>query len=438
MPSGPASIAVTAGSPQSAKINTTFANRLKVLVKNLNNDPVSNATVAFAAPASDASGSFAGGVTTAVTNSNGVATAPAFTANGVKGSYFVTASVGPLSTSFALTNTGVNSVAAIDTPMPVSVVPASGTALGQTFTYTFRDPNGVDKLSVLNVLVSNALDGRQACYLAYVPSGPTTGTLLLVGDAGDAAGPFSALALPGDGSVSNSQCTINGTGSSVTVDGDTMTLNLAATFSPDFIGNKVVYLAARDTFGKNSGWQALGVWEVPTQPHTGPTVVVMNPARTNNAVSQAYTFTFTDSFGFQDLSILNVLVNTALDGRNACYIAYVPSGATTGTVYLVGDSGNSAGPYQALAIPSSGSIQNSQCAINGQGSSVTGSGTTLNLTLALNFSDGFAGNQVIYAAARSTRQNTDWQAKGTVTVFGYALGDSHIDDRQLLAAEPDA
>src|SRR6185295_12817523 len=101
---------------------------------------------------------------------------------------------------------------------------------------------------------------------------------------------------------------------------------------------KVVYMAARDSFGKNSGWQALGVWEIPTAPHSGPTVVSMSPARTNNALSQAYTFNFTDSFGFQDLSILNVLVSTALDGRSACYIAYVPSGATTGTVYLVGDA----------------------------------------------------------------------------------------------------
>ena len=421
---GPASISVAGGSPQSATINTAFADTLKVLVKDSNGHPISGATVTFAAPPSGAGAAFAGGVTTAVSDLFGVATSAPLIANGTAGSFAITARVGALTTTFALFNAAPVSAHSIDLPTPVSVVPASGTAMSQTFTYAFRHPGGADKFSVLNILINNAVDGRQGCYLAYVPSSLTTGTLLLVGDGGDAGGPFSALSLPGDGSISNSQCTISGTGSSVTGEGENMTLNLAATFSPNFAGNKVVYMAARDTLSKNSGWQALGVWEVPSQPRTGPFVLAMNPARTNNAVSQAYTFTFTDTFGFQDLSILNVLVNTAIDGRSACYIAYLPSSATTGTVYLVGDAGSSGGPFQALAIPSAGSIQNGQCAINGLGSSATGSGNTVTLTLAMTFSDTFAGNQVFYAAARSDRDNTGWQAKGTVTVLGMPLANS--------------
>jgi len=48
---------------------------------------------------------------------------------------------------------------------------------------------------VVNVLINNFLDGRQACYLAYVVS---PGFLLLVDDAGDAGGPFAGS--------QNSQC----------------------------------------------------------------------------------------------------------------------------------------------------------------------------------------------------------------------------------------
>ena len=45
------------------------------------------------------------------------------------------------------------------------------------------------------------IDGRQACFLAFVSSGATTGSVLLV----DAAG----VGIPSNGTASNSRCTIN-------------------------------------------------------------------------------------------------------------------------------------------------------------------------------------------------------------------------------------
>jgi hypothetical protein len=101
------------------------------------------------------------------------------------------------------------------------------------------------------------------CYIAYVPSGPTTGTVLLVNDAGAEGGPFQALALPGAATVQNSQCTISGAGSSVSSSGNTLTLNLATAFSSGFAGNRVFYLAARNNGAGNSDWQAVGSVTVP-------------------------------------------------------------------------------------------------------------------------------------------------------------------------------
>ena len=49
----------------------------------------------------------------------------------------------------------------------------------ESFTYTFSNPGGAANLGVLNILISKALDGQNACYLAYVPAGLTAGTLLL-------------------------------------------------------------------------------------------------------------------------------------------------------------------------------------------------------------------------------------------------------------------
>jgi len=238
---------------------------------------------------------------------------------------------------------------------------------------------------------------------------------LLVNDAGDAGGPYQPLTIPSASTVNNSQCTINGTGSSVNGSGNVLTLTLAMTFSAGFQGNRVMYMAARDTASNNSGWQALGVWNVPGPAPAGPAVTGVTPARSVTA-SQTYTFTYTDTNGYQDLSVLNVLINNSIDGHNACYIAYVPSGAATGTLLLVNDAGDAGGPYQTLTIPGAGSINNSQCTINGAGSSATGSGNTLTLTLPITFSPGFAGNRIIYPAARTNSLTSNWQAVGTATV----------------------
>lgn len=101
------SILASAGTPQSATVNTPFGTALQATVTS-GGTPVSGATVTFTAPNSGASGTFGGSVTaTATTNASGVATAPGMTANGQTGSYSVTASTAGVTTpaSFSLTNT---------------------------------------------------------------------------------------------------------------------------------------------------------------------------------------------------------------------------------------------------------------------------------------------------------------------------------------------
>jgi len=143
----PASITATAGTPQSAAINTQFATALQATVKDSFNNPVSGVSVTFLAPASGASGTFSisappaagtAGVATppaftsgtkrakgrdsssnprgasatfsgsaiVATDPTGVAIAPAFTANSVTGGYTVTVSAAGVKVpaSFSLTN----------------------------------------------------------------------------------------------------------------------------------------------------------------------------------------------------------------------------------------------------------------------------------------------------------------------------------------------
>jgi len=298
-------------------------------------------------------------------------------------------------------------------PAAGSTSPGFGGAANQTFTFTFSDTGGYQNLSVVDVLINNALDGRHACYVAFVPSGATSGSVYLVDDAGDAGGPYQGLVLPGSGTVSNGQCTISGAGSSVVGSGNTLTLTLAIAFSASFGGNQVVYTSAGDKSSANSGWQALGTWGVPGAAPSGPSVSAMSPARTNSLGPTTYAFTFTDTNGWQDIAVANILINGAIDGRHGCYLAFVPS---SNSLLLVDDAGDAGGPYSGMVLPGAGTVSNSQCSISGAGSSVSGSGNTLTLTLAMTFNQSFAGNQIFFLAARNNALNSNWQAVGSVSV----------------------
>jgi hypothetical protein len=315
---------------------------------------------------------------------------------------------------------------------PLDVSPGAGSGAGKIFAITFQDINGYADLKILDILFSTFLDGQNACYLAFLPYSSTSGGVFLVDDGGDAGGPFAGALLvngSGSGSIGNSQCTISASGSSVVASGNILTLNLQMTFAPGWAGNKVFYLAAR-TATANSGWQAWGTWEVPGPATAGPGVGPMTPSR-SATMGQTYTFTFTDTNGYGALAVVDVLTRSQLDGSGACYFAYAPTTATTGYLYLVDDAGD--GGYalgSPILLSSGGILKNSQCAINTAGSSASASGNTLTLNLALIFSDGFAGNQVFFEAARDgANGSSGWQAVGSVNVSGFeslTLSDTSI------------
>ncbi len=122
-------ITATAGTPQSAIINSAFATALQANVKESGVNQ-SGIPVTFTAPGSGASGTFSS-LATLNTDSSGVATAPTFTANGIAGTYNVVAGIGTglPTASFALTNTP----AATTTVVTASPNPSN---FNQTVTFT--------------------------------------------------------------------------------------------------------------------------------------------------------------------------------------------------------------------------------------------------------------------------------------------------------------
>jgi hypothetical protein len=134
----------------------------------------------------------------------------------------------------------------------------------------------------------------------------------------------------------------------------------------------------------------------------------VTPAASSGSSVQL-TATYTAPGGYQTLDVLNILINTALDGRKACYLAY---SRPSNVLYVVADNGD-AGQVSGKAMDGTGSVGNGQCTVQLNGSSATGSGNNFSLVLNLSFDASFAGNRVIYAAARDVAQNNSgWKTVG--------------------------
>jgi trimeric autotransporter adhesin len=136
----PASIIATTGSGQSALVGTAFATPLQVKVLDSNSKPVAGVAVGFSSSLSGAGVTFS--ASTCMTDVTGSCSVTA-TANQVGGTSTVMASVGALSTSFTLTNTGPHAyvvTVATDTTTGVATncVDQSGSA-GDNTNCSLRD-----------------------------------------------------------------------------------------------------------------------------------------------------------------------------------------------------------------------------------------------------------------------------------------------------------
>jgi len=232
---------------------------------------------------------------------------------------------------------------------------------------------------------------------------PVSNSLYLNNDAGTG---LSVGVTPGSSSsVSNSQCTLSGAGSSVTTTLNSLTVTYNITFAGGFAGAQNAYLYAAGGTG-NSGWTQKGTWTVGT-PVLGP--VSLTPG-SGTGFTQAFTASYADPNGASDLQTVYLLFNTAISAANACYVQYNPA---TNSLYLNDNSGN---PLPTAVTPgSSSSVSNSQCTLSGTGSSVTASGTNLAVTYNITFASTFTGakNSYMYAAGSST--NSGWVQEGTWT-----------------------
>jgi hypothetical protein len=286
----------------------------------------------------------------------------------------------------------------------VSVTPNAGAGTAKTFTFAYNDSDGASDLNTVYGLFNTSTATSSACYVYYVQS---ANLLYLQNNAGTAA--QGSVTPAQTGTVSNSQCSINGATSSVSVSGNSLRVAVTVTFRAAFAGTENIYMNATSNEGQTSGGlTAEGTWN--TSADVAPTAVSVTPA-SGTGTSQTFSFEFADGNGNQDLNTVSAIVNTSTATANACYVYYVKA---ANALYLENNAGTGA---QGSVTPGvAGTVSNSQCTISGTGATVTLSGNDLTVTVPITFQSTFTGAQNVYLSATDDEGLTSgWQELGTWT-----------------------
>lgn len=141
----------------------------------------------------------------------------------------------------------------------------------------------------------------------------------------------------------------------------------------------------------SSGFLLLAAVCIPLYAAT-PGLVSVSPS-SGSGLNPTFTFTISDSAGFQDIKGVNVLINSSFSGTNACWL-FLDISSTRNTITLASDDASTWISTTTNVTPG-----NSQCIFSRNGFTVSGSGNTLTWTIALNFFSGFAGAKTVYLRA---------------------------------------
>ena len=286
-------------------------------------------------------------------------------------------------------------------PQMVSVVQGTAAGGAPTFAVTVQDGNGYSDIQTVDFLIDGQLSGVNACYLVYKRG---TNLIYLLND--DSSASLTPVTPDTSAWVSNSQCTLLAADSSITGNGNAMTVQFGVRYKSGFTGLKSIYVSARDFGDADTGWQTTGTTTI--GPNVVPQAVSVVPT-TLGTDSAALTVTTQDGNGYSDILAVYLLIDRTLSGLNACYLAYHRD---TNELYLLNDAGTIWFP--AGAPSASGKVSNSQCTLNTASSSVTGTGATLSVVFSLQFQPGFAGSKSFYVVAFDFSNSTGgWQTEGS-------------------------
>ena len=293
------------------------------------------------------------------------------------------------------------------TPAAVSVAPSSGSGASQSFALQYSDTAGAANLQTVWVYFSSTLanPASNSCLLYYNVAANLINLAQNSGTTWVSATPGASTTLQ------NTQCSLNVAAMTLSLSGNTLTLNLPITFLPAYVGGKNIYLYAADVSGANSGWQQRGTWTVPAASGT-PAAVSVAPSSGSGA-SQSFALQYSDTAGAANLQTVWAYFSSTLanPASNSCLLYYNVAANLINLAQNSGTAWVSATPGAATTL------QNSQCSLNVAATTVVLSGNTLTLTLPMTFLPAYAGAKNIYLyAADVSGSASGWRQLGTWTV----------------------
>ena len=126
----------------------------------------------------------------------------------------------------------------------------------QTFNVVAMDPNGATDIQAVYLIFGSSTPPAPAsCFVAYVPYG---NALYLFNDADTGVVTGSPITAGTSNTLSNSQCTLSGSGGTATFLGNNLTVPFNITFMTGFIGTQTVYGLVQSYSGARSPWVNLG------------------------------------------------------------------------------------------------------------------------------------------------------------------------------------
>jgi hypothetical protein len=146
----------------------------------------------------------------------------------------------------------------VQTPVPVSVTPASSSTASTTFSFAYSDPLGYADITFLYGVINSTLSYAGGCGFLY---SRLHNWIELHDNLGNWQNP---VPLGTNATISNSYCTINAMQSAGTGSGNNFTLNVAITGTAAFSGAKTIWAMAQGVNGTSS-WQTVGTIAGSTQ-----------------------------------------------------------------------------------------------------------------------------------------------------------------------------
>lgn len=286
-------------------------------------------------------------------------------------------------------------------PSLVSVSPASATGSPQTFTLLARDPDGFDNLNRIYFLVNtDTTIPQNSCHGFY---DRLTNSFALYNDA------LTSLSTT---VLQNSQCSIDSTASGVlSGSGSDLNMRLTMSLKGAYAGvSQKLYFWVVDYNGNGTGWIQSTTWG-PANLNRSPTLLSSSPSVVT-ASTQTLTLTAHDDDGAGNLSRTYFLIQSSSSiATGTCHGFY---DRALNAVYLYNDSLTALlGP---LSPGATGTLQNSQCALDGLTATISPTEITLtvNATLKSPYSSGL--QRIYYWVTDAEGNGTGWVQSAVWTV----------------------